>query len=560
MKGAKGGNRDRIISWLFSKETQRKRDEFLDEQQKELNERQEERIKRNDDKRIKNGEHREFVSQDASKPINLHPGKKTYIENQEKNEVRPINEINNNDLPQLDNKDVKIIEKQNPTVITQEVETEEVAEKKEDKGNVSPINKTPDVKTEEPIGEEKVTEEHEEVEIYQEELDDKEHEVEITKPFPEVVEISEETKPMADVSQVVSISIINEINRILKDDLAEIEDINYRIRVLEGLEKDEYLTREAERIKQELEELLRRFEEIKKKYDYIYDNLELSNISLMDSMEIGPIIRDYIENSKDGQDVSGTLDQIKQMQEFITIINGIIEIERQKNVVTEKVDEKIDKLNIRDDEFIKLQDEYANVDMINQQLDIYNQIIEGQIKEINAKIDNSVEMTNRIESSINLVPNMNRIMQATMMMTASTIIPPTPLGGLFKMGLMLNAATMLATAVTPQETTHHVQTITVTDYAKDILNSKATISDVLYKIDGAADQINYMKYTFEQNFAEYRGLIPEYDNLLKNIMAMENELKRNRDLASKYELDLNNSLEKNNQKVKVLEKNDNQLD
>ena len=136
------------------------------------------------------------------------------------------------------------------------------------------------------------------------------------------------------------------------------------------------------------------------------------------------------------------------------------------------------------------------------------------------------------------------------MLASIDLIPPTPMGSLFRATLFVGAAQMMASAFTPREETREITTTRVTDYSKDILNNKATINDVLGYIENAYDNIKYMKDTFEHQFSEYKSQIPEYDSLIKNIFSMEKELERQQYLAYDYKAQIDKALEVNNQKVK----------
>jgi RNAse (barnase) inhibitor barstar len=111
-------------------------------------------------------------------------------------------------------------------------------------------------------------------------------------------------------------------------------------------------------------------------------------------------------------------------------------------------------------------------------LDKYNLDIDAMLKSLNEKIANSEEITRRIEVTTEIVPDLNRIMQATILLASSKMVPPTPAGNLFRATLFISAAHMLATAFTPRTEEREIVRTTVTDYSKDILNSKNGDSNI----------------------------------------------------------------------------------
>lgn len=550
MKGAKGGNRDRIISWLFSERTRKKREEELELEQAEENiidEKRKERrkSKKRDDESVEVKEVSEDVNentieQSEATVISIAPisngDKKNYEESEKKDNIdntcievveekdtdkkeqKKKNEASTNQV--IEEKPVKITDKQPPTLFIDEEVVEEIKE----------INKA------------QLVEESEKVDTNQ--------------FFPEVEEVSIDETQTIDTyekPELLQISIIEEIDNLLRNDAYDLRDIKYKIEVLNAQEKDEVLLENVERIQKELEDLVRRFNEIKKKYDYAYSNINIKDIDLINNLDLGFSISDYIVNGKEGFDNSTTLDQIHEIEEFIDIINNIIEIEKQKDLVEDSIDGKLIDFSIRDEDFIKLQDDYANIEDLNKFIDKYNIQMDSIIADLEEKIANNTEITRRMETTFEMVPDINRMVHATLLLASMEMVPPTPMGNLFRATLLVSAAQMMATAFTPREETREIVRTTVTDYSRDILNSKDTIKDVLGNIEDAFDNIKYMKDTFEKEFSEYKNQIPEYDTLIKNIFSIEKELERQQHLAYDYSAKMDLALAVNNQKVKRLE-------
>lgn len=470
MKGAKGGNRDRIISWLFSEKNRKKREEQLELEKKEetsLDEKQKQQRK------------------GVKITVELHPEEK-----EPKDLVVPhfIQDL-------VEEKEVNPKGKKNKATFLEEVELKEEIKPKEESGlNVSENN--------------------------------------LEKP------------------ELIKISIIEELDKIICNDAHELRDIKYQIEVLQQQEKNEVLLENVEKIQKELEELIKKFENIKKKYSNLYGDISLKDIAFINELSLGNLIRDYLENSKDNIDTSKTINQIYEIKEFIEIINNIIIIEKQKDNVSLEVEEKKEEFGIRDEQFIKMQDKYANVDLINNKVQQYNISITSLLLDIEVKIANSLEVNKRIETTKSIVPNLNKVMEATIIMATTNLIPPTPLGNLFKATLVASAAHMMVNAFLPKTEEKEIVTTTVIDYSNNIKIGKDTISSVLDNIDNAFSEINYMKEMFENEFQQYAKDIPEYDTLIQNIFKMEAELTRQRDIAYSYDYKLDKALDKNNQKIK----------
>lgn len=555
MKGAKGGNRDRIISWLFSEKNRKKREEELEEQQLEEEKIDEKRKERRKSKKkdVPNQENNEVLLEDALDEVN----EEIKVQEDKEETIAPISTDGTNIETSEDKDKTKPGKKP-----VQDIEALELDEEIDDDLDVTLIDifdnnrdkekgkdkKPPIVTLDEEVVEELKEKHRERIEEAEE--------INTQRLFPMVEEVDLSNKDNVEAlekPELLQISIIEEIDNLLRNDAYDLRDIKYRIEVLNQQEQDEVLLENIEKIQKELEDLIRRFEEIKKKYEYAYSNISIKDIDMINDLNLGFSISDYIVNGKEGLDNSTTLDQIHEIEEFIDIINNIIEIEKQKDIVQESIDGKLIDYSIRDEEFDKLQDQYANVEGINSALDKYNLDIDAMLKSLNEKIANSEEITRRIEVTTEIVPDLNRMMQATILLASSKMVPPTPAGNLFRATLFISAAHMLATAFTPRTEEREIVRTTVTDYSRDILNSKESVKDILGNIEDAFSKISYMKDTFEKEFSEFKNQIPEYDELIKNIFSIEKELTRQQSIAYDYSNRFDQALALNNEKVKKLE-------
>lgn len=579
MKGAKGGNRDRIISWLFSEKNRRKNEDELEIEKSEKIKSSEKEKKRQEDVQPKENNTVEISTSNIlpqeeninyTTPLSFDESEVTENNELEKPLEQSNLEIFEETIGQEEVKSPERIIAQGGLEVSErtaesiestvEITADDDKQKKPTKTVDVDINDVPTLFIDAEIVEEikdynkgtdrdnsNTVKESEENELVEQSSNNF---------FPEVNEISihdEEKVSNVEGPELIKVSIIEEIEKLIKDDAYDLKDIKYKIEVLNQLEKDEVLLENVEKIQKELELLIKRFEEIKKKYDFIYSYISISDLELVSDFDIDYIITNYISDSKAGIDSSNTVNQIKEIEEFIEIINGIIDIEKQKDLVMDSVEHKLVDFNIRDDEFIKLQDQYANIENINDSISNYNSGIDKILTDIENKIANSIDISKHLETTISIVPDVNRIIGATVLMASTKMIPPTPAGSLFKATLFASAVHMMATALTPKEETKEIKKITVNDYSRDILNSKRDLKDILNNINYAFSEIAYMKDLFEKEFSQYRSQIPEYDILIKNIFAIETELSRQQSIVYDYDNKFEQALSLNNQKVKVLE-------
>lgn len=96
--------------------------------------------------------------------------------------------------------------------------------------------------------------------------------------------------------------------------------------------------------------------------------------------------------------------------------------------------------------------------------------------------------------------------------------------------------------------------ISVTDYGKEIETNISKVSDAINLIGKTSDKLENMIGKIEKDFKEYINEIPECKELLSNLNKLLRELKEKEEELEKIKQQQENLLEKNNQKVKTLER------
>lgn len=548
MKQAKGGNRERIISWLFNEQARQKAEEIEEQEKKEKVEKAEQVEKQKNVPEPQTITTKEVVS--TPTPFSL-PDNDTKVELPEN--IKEHVQIGDTDVTisvTPTEKTVEIVER--PQKITQQY-VDHSKEIEEIITNI-PVDNSKRIDSTTPQPSLFVAEEI--VETIKEE-NKLQHEETSTKFFPDtkpINEITEIAETKVERPELVQVSILEEINQLLNDDKAELDDIKYKIEVLQDKEKNEFLLDNIERIKRELEELIRRFEELKKKYDKAYTKLTLRDLTFINnSKDIEISIREYVDNAKDGN-IDESFTEIIEIKNFIELINSIIEVEKEKDTVKESVDNKIDEYSIRDDEFIKLQDQYTDIEKVNYEIEKYNNQINRIVEDLKRKVESStVTIDRQVQVTRQIVPNLNRIMRATLSLAATSMIPRTPTGTLFRAGLFAYAAHLMLNAFPVEERRREIVTPSLDDYTTELNDSKDQINKALDNISDALDQISYIKDLFDKQFSEYKDYIPEYAEMLHNIFTVEQELARQQTKALEFSTQIDYSKDENKEKVLIYE-------
>ena len=358
--------------------------------------------------------------------------------------------------------------------------------------------------------------------------------------------------PLSQEEQV-HLTIIEEIKEFIDDDLKEVEDLAYKIEVLQEQEEDTVLVEEEERIKKELQELERKIEELRTRYEKLYEKLKIQNIEIIDNDILEISIKDYIEDTKEGQDTSKYFDQIEEVTIYIDILNRIIELDQAKDELSTKVDEKVEQFEEKEQSFEEAQDKKVDIEKINVDIETYNEIVRKSLEQLKEKMSRSTEISSRIETSSRRAINWGRILVAIVMLSQTPRIPPTPRGTYLRAGLVAVAIHLLLHATYRENTTRRINTITYTDFRQEILSSKEMLTESLKLIGTSFDELQQFKKMLEDEFGEYADQIPEYSKLIKSLIDLEKELQRQEEKANEYKKEIEERLEVNEEKIKRIE-------
>lgn len=384
--------------------------------------------------------------------------------------------------------------------------------------------------------------------------------IEIVAPIPLIKEEIEKPKEeviqepiVKPINNTIEVAIIEEIDEFIKDEVSEINEIEYKIKVLNQKQEDAVLLEDIEKIRKELDELIKKLERIKKEFESYYKELNLKELDKIDNDILEVSIKDYIYDTKEGIDTSKYFDQIKQIDSYMDVINKLVELDIEKDKLDDKVDEKLDTFEIRDEEFEDLENSSIDLDKVNDEVDKLNYEIDKAIIDINKKIEETGEIERRIEESTRLTLNFNRIINGTVIAALSTYIPPTPLGRYFKLGMIANSAYLIMTSLQEETTRREIVNVTWDDYIKDIEDNQDLLNKSLDLVTDSLDRIEDIKSIFDSKFSEYKNQIPEYYDFIQNIIKIEKELERQEQEIKKYQTEMDETLDKNKEKVKTME-------
>jgi len=385
----------------------------------------------------------------------------------------------------------------------------------------------------------------------QESLEEIAIESEVVQPTPSESDTPIEVEEQLEAeSELLEQAILDGIEKIIQEDLYELEKIEYELQVLAKREEEEVLTDEIDKIREELEALLEKFELIRSRYEQFAENNDLLPFDDNYFYNLMAEYKDTVQNNQSTEEIN---DSIQHIEEYVGVIEKIIESEKKADILEGQLEEKKSDLEIRDEEFETLKEEYENIEKVVTEVDAFSKEQDKLLASIEEKIKYSEDIQSRIDTQISIVPDINKLLNATLMFAAVGKIPPTPRGYLMKTGLIIGALRNASQFLRTEQTQKKVTTIKYTNYAKEVISSINSIDDIVEKIENASIDIQYMRETFEKECSEYQGLIPEYDELIKSIDDAEKQIETNKNIILKYRDDFEKTLEVNNAKVKRLE-------
>ena len=496
MKGAKGGKRDRDISYKYHIKNTTKEQDFLDEALRH----QEERIYED---KVKSLEHEDVtLSPLSDKEIDTDALSENTVK------VKPADEVKIEEDVDLNKKKA------------QEVATSEKKKKLSEEDAV----------------------------IYEEQEEIKKEETKIEEQH-----ISEDKKESLEQIELEEAYIFYELEKAVKEDLFDLKDIEYRIQAIEDELEEKQYQEEIDELRRELELLLEKFDKLK----YKYENFDFDIHPDIDDGYLETLIRSYGENiNKDGR-VSDLIGQIEETRSYIGIIETVAVIEDRISKLEDNVDEKYSELGDRDYNFEKLEDSAYDVEKISDNISYMAADIEDNLKDIENKLKDSLNFSSYTKNVSDTVFRMDRVINATLLMSASVMLPHTLRGNIVRAGLMAGAIHNFANVIDHRNRSEVRSDISYVDYSQEIIQNAKSIDDVSDMVDDALEDIDTIRYRLNTEFRQYIDLIPEYKTLLEKIDTVEKELEEQKYLIEKYDAQMKQQFYINEEKKYVKEYNNN---
>ena len=137
-----------------------------------------------------------------------------------------------------------------------------------------------------------------------------------------------------------------------------------------------------------------------------------ADITLLDNNYLAELLNEYKEQTKENMLVFDLVEKVKDASMYVSIMEKVILVEKEKDHLKEIVEEKKEDFEYRDTNFEQIEKEYNNVEKINQEIEKFNFNMEQILKSIAGKVDKMGKITEKVEQKTRWVTDMNRFFLA----------------------------------------------------------------------------------------------------------------------------------------------------
>ena len=340
------------------------------------------------------------------------------------------------------------------------------------------------------------------------------------------------------LGKLKSKKIVEEYERQLKDIRFELRQVIYEYNVLEDESDDVVLSRDAEIILDKLSDIIDRIEELKQR-------IKVEDLDQYDDQYIYYLIEGYLKDFHDKKIIS----EIEDSPLYIMISEKLDELEQRKDKFSRKVEDKKEKLEEREIDFDQIKKNYYSIDQLNNQLLEYQYDQNRILREIQEKVRNATTESERVQEE---VVGMNSQSQRLFRMLSFQMFLPGPR---FAKGLAASAAAYLYfmnNVIRPNTRTKRYKVIMVHDYHDEIKGNLESLEDAIRLLGKTSNQVDKMIIEIEDRYHDYLGVVPECDEILRNLKKIKSEIEEKEYEMKKIKQQQELELEKNDAKVKTI--------
>lgn len=370
-------------------------------------------------------------------------------------------------------------------------------------------------------------------------------------PMPVAVEIDTKTsqRKIAGIGNQVEWSeqkleklksqkIVNEYNQKLKDVRIDLKNLIYEYNVLVDSSDKIYESEEAERMIEKLNTIIKKMEELEEK-------IQIPDIAKVEDNYLYTLIEEYIEEFKNKRFV----EEVKDSDLYILISEKLDELDREKEKLSKKLEQKKENLEMDEEKLDKLKDQYEKFDSFNTKLLKFQGEQDFILKDLEEKVAHATKESEKVEIKVRGLEHQSRSLLA--LLALQKMIPGPKSAK--KVALATAAYLMfMRNLLRPRLETKRYRIIEVTDYSKDIEHSMEQLQKTGTLVKKSSSELERLIRIFQKDYAEYLGVLPECDKLLANLEEVRDSLKEKEFELKRITKDHQKNLEKNKEKIKEM--------
>ena len=380
----------------------------------------------------------------------------------------------------------------------------------------------------------------------------------------------EETKPKDEITnndeelEILEVLDIDQSNKEISDSNKELE--KYKASRIVSLYEDKF-----KEIRLDLKNLFYEYSLIEEKYDHVKEKsdaddilkrldilidkvkelkskLDIPNSDKYENSYIYQLVEEYVNEFNNNKAVSS----IKSSDLYIDISNKIKELEQEKDHLKKKTLQKKELLSIDEEKMKQIKKEKEKKEKYNEKLNEFTKKADEDLEKINKKINEvkhkNTEITLKISQANSISNNLLLLIGAEMMIPTANSAKKVAVAstvGLYLLNKLLRRDKYKKLIK---------DEISTVDYSKEIEASLTSISQTISKLDENIYDIDKMIFMLQNDYSDYKDN-NEFKGLLNNLFSIKKNIEEKKDNLIKIQKEEEKNLNKNNNKVKVLEEN-----
>lgn len=355
----------------------------------------------------------------------------------------------------------------------------------------------------------------------------------------EVIEIDQTKIPIKettkedtfDLDKLKNKEIVSQYEEKLKEARSSLKDLIYEYNIIEKAYQNTKNTKE-------LEELLDRLNSLIKKINELKDKLSLDTSDKYDFNYIKELASLYIDSFNNKEIVN----EIKDSKLYISISDKVSELKKEEELLTLRLEEKKNNLQIGESEIDDFKDRYDNYKDFNDKLEKFRKAQDIIARQTLENVRNCVTIQERVAVTTRVLNRQARNLRRTL---RRRVLMPGPRGARRMTAITGAYLRTMQNIIRPQQVVEHYQNVEIADYSKDIEYSINEIDKSLGSLKTTSIEL---KDTIKMIETDYKDFLDnkEVKELLANLEEVYASLKEKEEdlIRIKEQQEKNLSLQK----------------